>query len=259
MIKNTQIFSVVNQKGGVGKTTTTINLGAAMAAIGKRVLLIDLDPQGNLSTGLGFDSSDRSPSSYDLLMNDVSINETIRESIIPLLNIIPADIDLSGIEIELASDGDRTNKLRDVIHKLNLDYDCIFIDCPPSLGVITLNALVASTSILVPLQCEFFALEGLAQLIKTIERVKSKLNRKLLIEGVILTMYDKRNNLSMDVVNDARDHLGSRVFETIVPRNVRLSEAPSHGLPAIIYDQNCYGSKAYIKLAKELLVRIENK
>ncbi len=256
MIKN-KVFSVVNQKGGVGKTTTTINLGTAMAAIGKRVLLIDLDPQGNLSTGLGLSQNERSPSSYDLLINNINIEEAIRPSSIPNLSILPAELDLSGVEIELASDNDRTIKLRNLKTSLKKKYDYVFIDCPPSLGVLTLNALVASDSIIVPLQCEFFALEGLAQLIKTVDRVKDNLNPSLLIEGVVLTMYDKRNNLSEDVVNDARSHLGERVFNTIIPRNVRLSEAPSHGMPAIVYDQNCHGSKAYINLAKELISRLE--
>ena len=252
-----KVFSVVNQKGGVGKTTTTINLGTAMAAIGKKVLLVDLDPQGNLSTGLGLNKNDGNPSSYDLLVNDIKIDRAIRSSAIPNLSILPADMDLSGIEIELAQYENRAKRLSNLkINSIN-KFDYVFIDCPPSLGILTLNALAASDSIIVPLQCEFFALEGLAQLIKTIERVKANLNPALLIEGVILTMYDKRNNLSEDVVSDAKAHLGDRVFNTIVPRNVRLSEAPSHGMPAIIYDQSCLGSRAYINLAKELIFRLE--
>ena len=259
-MNNINIFAIVNQKGGVGKTTTTINLGTAMAAIGKKVLLVDLDPQGNLSTGLGCGLDKRAPSTYDLVLSDeVNIEDTIRESVIPSLSLVPSEIDLSGIEIELANDTTRNVKLSKKMTKLNNKYDYIFIDCPPSLGILTLNALVASGSVLVPLQCEFFALEGLAQLIKTIEIVKTNLNPSLLIEGVILTMFDKRNNLSVDVANDAKKHLGNRVFKTIIPRNIRLSEAPSHGLPAIVYDQNCRGSQSYIKLAKELLTRLNDR
>lgn len=256
MTHNLKIISIVNQKGGVGKTTTAINLGTALAAIDKKVLLVDLDPQGNLSTGIGVTEKQRKQSAYDLIIESFSINETIQETKIPNLKIIPSHINLSGIEFELAADDERTSKLNNKINNLDKDYDFVFIDCPPSLGILTVNSLVASNSVLVPLQCEFYALEGLAQLLRTIEKVRENLNPNLLLEGVILTMFDSRNRLSEDVVEDAREHLGKKVFDTVIPRNVRLSEAPSHGLPAIIYDQNCVGSLAYIALAKELINRL---
>jgi chromosome partitioning protein len=256
MKNNLKIISIVNQKGGVGKTTTAINLGTALAAIDKKILLIDLDPQGNLSTGIGVTEKQRKISVYDLITQSSSINKTILETKIPNLKIIPSNINLSGIEFELAADEDRTNKLNKKINELKEGYDFVLIDCPPSLGILTVNSLVASDSVLVPLQCEFYALEGLAQLLRTIEKIKDNLNPNLFLEGVILTMFDSRNRLSDDVVADAREHLGKKVFETIIPRNVRLSEAPSHGLPAIIYDQRCIGSLAYIDLAKELINRL---
>ncbi|MBV68799.1 MAG: chromosome partitioning protein ParA [Pelagibacterales bacterium] len=256
MKNNLKIISIVNQKGGVGKTTTAINLGTALAAIDKKILLIDLDPQGNLSTGIGVTEKQRNISVYDLITQSYSISKTIQETKIPNLKIIPSNINLSGIEFELAADEDRTNKLNKKINELKEGYDFVLIDCPPSLGILTVNSLVASDSVLVPLQCEFYALEGLAQLLRTIEKIKDNLNPDLFLEGVILTMFDSRNRLSDDVVADAREHLGKKVFETIIPRNVRLSEAPSHGLPAIIYDQKCIGSLAYIDLAKELINRL---
>ena len=256
MRDNFKIISIVNQKGGVGKTTTAINLGTALAAIDKKILLIDLDPQGNLSTGIGVTEKQRKISVYDLIIQDSSIHQTIQETRIPNLKIIPSNINLSGIEFELATDEDRTNKLNNKINDLKEGYDFVLIDCPPSLGILTVNSLVASDSVLVPLQCEFYALEGLAQLLRTIEKIKDNLNPNLFLEGVILTMFDSRNRLSDDVVADAREHLGKKVFDTIIPRNVRLSEAPSHGLPAIIYDQKCVGSAAYIDLAKELINRL---
>ena len=256
MKNNLKIISIVNQKGGVGKTTTAINLGTALAAIDKKILLIDLDPQGNLSTGIGVTEKQRTNSVYDLITQSLSIHKTIQETKIPNLKIIPSNINLSGIEFELAADEDRTNKLNNKINSLAGEYDVVLIDCPPSLGILTVNSLVASDSVLVPLQCEFYALEGLAQLLRTIEKVKENLNPNLFLEGVVLTMFDSRNRLSDDVVADAREHLGKKVFETIIPRNVRLSEAPSHGLPAIIYDQKCIGSLAYIDLAKELINRL---
>tara|TARA_E500000178_G_C17020519_1_gene755301 strand:+ start:162 stop:938 length:777 start_codon:yes stop_codon:yes gene_type:complete len=256
MRDNFKIISIVNQKGGVGKTTTAINLGTALAAIDKKILLIDLDPQGNLSTGIGVTEKQRKISVYDLIIQDSSIHQTIQETRIPNLKIIPSNINLSGIEFELATDEDRTNKLNNKINDLKEEYDFVLIDCPPSLGILTVNSLVASDSVLVPLQCEFYALEGLAQLLRTIEKIKDNLNPNLFLEGVILTMFDSRNRLSDDVVSDAREHLGKKVFDTIIPRNVRLSEAPSHGLPAIIYDQKCVGSAAYIDLAKELINRL---
>ena len=252
-----KVISVVNQKGGVGKTTTAVNLSTALAAIEKKVLLIDLDPQGNLSTGLGFNSKDRKTTTYDLIMDDdFSIEDTILHTRVPGLHIIASSINLSGIEFELANDIEKNIKLLNKIKNLKDKYDYLIIDCPPSLGILTVNALVASNSLLVPLQCEFYALEGLAQLLKTIETIKNNLNSNLHLEGVVLTMYDSRNRLSEDVISDARKHLGDRVFNTIIPRNVKLSEAPSHGLPAILYDRKCSGSLAYINLAKEFVSRL---
>ena len=252
-----KIISIVNQKGGVGKTTTTINLGTALAAIDKKILLIDLDPQGNLSTGIGISKSQRNESIYNVIANNSSIKSAVKETKIPNLKIVPSNLNLSGIEFELATDNDRAKKLINKFNALEDEYDFIFIDFPPSLGILTVNSLAASGSVLVPLQCEFYALEGLAQLLKTIEKVKENMNPTLHLEGIILTMFDSRNRLSEDVVNDAREHLGDKVFKTIIPRNVRLSEAPSHALPAIIYDQTCAGSLAYINLAKELINRLK--
>ena len=252
-----KISSIVNQKGGVGKTTTTINLGTALAAIDKKILLIDLDPQGNLSTGIGISKSQRNLSIYDVIANNEAIKSTIINTKIPNLKIVPSHLNLSGIEFELATDNERGKKLVNKFNNLEEEFDFVFIDCPPSLGILTVNSLAASSSVLVPLQCEFYALEGLAQLLKTVEKVKENMNPKLFLEGVILTMFDTRNRLSEDVVNDAREHLGEKVFKTIIPRNVRLSEAPSHALPAIIYDQTCTGSLAYINLAKELINRLK--
>ena len=251
-----KVISIVNQKGGVGKTTTAVNLSTALAAIEKKVLLIDLDPQGNLSTGLGFSFIDRKVTVYDLLMDEkFSIEDTIVKTQIPGLHIISSSINLSGIELELANEKQKNIKLYNKINHLGDEYDYIIIDCPPSLGILTVNALVASNSVIVPLQCEFYALEGLAQLLRTVESIKNNLNANLHLEGVVLTMYDSRNRLSEDVISDAREHLGDRVFNTIIPRNVKLSEAPSHGLPVILYDRKCSGSLAYIKLAKEFVSR----
>jgi len=219
-------------------------------------LLIDLDPQDNLSTGLGFSSKDRTVTVYDLIMDEeFSIEDTIVKTKIPGLHIISSSINLSGIEFELANETEKNLKLFNKLNNLNNEYDYIIIDCPPSLGILTVNALVASNSLIVPLQCEFYALEGLAQLLRTIETIKNNLNESLYLEGVVLTMYDSRNRLSEDVISDARKHLGDKVFATIIPRNVKLSEAPSHGLPAILYDRKCSGSLAYIKLAKEFISR----
>jgi chromosome partitioning protein len=252
-----QIIAVANQKGGVGKTTTAINLATGLAATGRKVLIIDLDPQGNASTGLGLYPKDRHHTSYDVLSNDCKMEEAVQETLIPGLFIIPSTVDLSGAELELAAADRRGQRLRDAFFNFEqaAAYDYVLIDCPPSLGILTLNALVAAHSILVPLQCEFFALEGLSQLLNTVERVRSNFNPKLRIQGVVLTMFDKRNNLSEQVAADVRSYLGDVVYKTIIPRNVRISEAPSHGKPAMLYDHRCAGSRAYIQLASEMLKR----
>lgn len=247
-------IAIANQKGGVGKTTTAINMATAMAATGWRTLLIDLDPQGNASTGLGIDAASREVSSYDLLVDEMPIGETTVETSIPGLDIVPATVDLSGAEVELVSVEERTARLQTALQS-HRDHDICFIDCPPSLGLLTLNALCAADTLLVPLQCEFFALEGLSQLLQTVERLQQRFNPSLDIIGVALTMYDRRNRLTDQVADDVRDCLGNLVFETVIPRNVRLSEAPSHGLPALVYDHSCVGSRAYIALARELIGR----
>lgn len=247
--------AIANQKGGVGKTTTAINIATALAATGWRTLLLDLDPQGNASTGIGIDAPHRVRSSYDVVVDGTPIAECIQPTQIPNLDIVPATVDLSGAEVELVAVENRTDRLRDALSD-DLNYDICFIDCPPSLGLLTLNALTAADTLLVPLQCEFFALEGLSQLLQTVERVQQRFNPDLGIVGVVLTMFDRRNRLTDQVADDVRSCLGGLVFDATIPRNVRLSEAPSHGLPALIYDHGCAGSRAYMALARELIARI---
>jgi len=255
-------IAVANQKGGVGKTTTTINVSTALAASGYRVLMVDLDPQGNASTGLGVSHRDRTRNIYDVLTGDCGISECVRPSGIPGLDVVPANVDLSGAEVELVDVAERSFRLRDALDRAAREgstWDVCLIDCPPSLGLLTINALVASNSVLVPLQCEFFALEGLSLLLQSIDRIQKRFNPELSILGVALTMYDRRNRLTDQVADDVRGILGRLVFETVIPRNVRLSEAPSHGLPALIYDHRCAGSQAYIELARELIARLPSK
>ena len=252
----TKIIAIANQKGGVGKTTTAINLATAMAAIEKKILLIDADPQSNASTGLGLLEEDRNPSLYNLLTDKKFNPNSIKETKIPYLNIIASTIDLAASEIELAEMDDRENVMKNILNKI-AGYDYLFIDCPPALGLLTINSLVASDSVIIPLQCEFFALEGLSSLISTIETIKSTLNPQIQIEGIVLTMFDRRNSLSALVEEDVRGHFGKKVYKTVIPRNVRISEAPSHGKPVLIYDTTCVGSMAYIGLAKEVIFNQE--
>jgi len=251
----TRIISVVNQKGGVGKTTTAVNMATALAAIGKRVLIIDLDPQGNASTGFGITAAQRHVNSYHVLIGDASLEEATVATSIPKLDIAPATIDLTGAEIELVNMDAREFQLKRALSGIPPRWDYVVIDCPPSLGLLTINALTASDAVLIPLQCEFYALEGLSHLLKTIKLVQGKLNPELSIHGVVLTMYDKRNKLTEQIEQDVRSFLGADVYQTVIPRNVRISEAPSHGQPAIIYDMKCPGSQAYLKLAREVIRR----
>jgi len=252
-----RVLAIANQKGGVGKTTTAINLATALAAVGEKVLLIDSDPQGNATTGLGVAHEDRGQGTYELLIGEATFAETIHQTQVPNLSIIPATMELSGAELELMDLERRQHRLADALDTAgaDLDYDHVLIDCPPSLTLLTVNAMAAADAVLVPLQCEFFALEGLSQLLRTVERVRASLNPALEVQGVVLTMFDKRNNLSEQVAADVRGFLGDKVYDTVIPRNIRLSEAPSHGVPALIYDLRCPGSTAYMALAREVMRR----
>jgi chromosome partitioning protein len=250
-----RVLAVANQKGGVGKTTTAINLATALAAVGERVLLIDSDPQGNASTGLGLTHDEREPGTYELLMGAAELDEVIRPTKVPNLMIVPANVELAGAELEMMDLDRRQHRLKDAIEGRVGGFDHVLIDCPPSLTLLTVNAMVAADAVLVPLQCEFFALEGLGQLLRTVERIRGTLNPTLDVQGVVLTMFDKRNNLSDQVAADVRGFLGDKVYETVIPRNVRISEAPSHGVPALIYDHRAPGSTAYMALAREVIKR----
>ena len=253
-----RIITIANQKGGVGKTTTAINLATALAAIGERVLIIDLDPQGNASTGLGIDRRDRSVSSYDVLVGDLDLEQAAMQTAVPGLSIVPSTLDLLGIEMEIANAPDRVVRLRNAVRASAgraAGYSYVLIDCPPSLNLLTLNSMAAADSVLVPLQCEFFALEGLSQLLETVEQVRNSINPDLTIQGIVLTMFDGRNNLANQVVDDVRAHMGEKVYDTVIPRNVRISEAPSYGKPALLYDLKCSGSQAYLQLASEVIRR----
>jgi len=252
-----RVLVIANQKGGVGKTTTAINLGTALAAVGEKVLLIDSDPQGNASTGLGVGRALRKVTLYDVLMGERTVLDAVVKTSVPGLDLAPSDPDLSGIELELGQQARRSFKLRDALEPVRQagDYTYVLIDCPPSLNLLTVNAMAAADAVLVPLQCEFFALEGLTQLMRTIDLVHGSLNPRLEIQGVVLTMYDRRNSLSEQVARDVRTHFGETVYQTVIPRNVRVSEAPSFGKPALVYDLKCAGSQAYLKLAREVVLR----
>lgn len=256
--KPPRIITVANQKGGVGKTTTAINLATALAAIDNTVLIVDLDPQGNASTGLGIDRKRRKISTYDLLVGNCGLAETLVQTAVPRLYVAPSTLDLLGVEMEISQLPDRAYRLKNAIRDYipnDISFDFILIDCPPSLNLLTINAMAAASALIVPLQCEFFALEGLSQLLQTVEQVKKSLNPDLKIHGIALTMFDPRNNLSNQVVEDVREFMGDQVYDTVIPRNVRISEAPSHGKPAILYDLKCAGSQAYLKLAAEVIKR----
>jgi chromosome partitioning protein len=255
-----RVLAIANQKGGVGKTTTAINLGTALAAIGEHVLIVDLDPQGNASTGLGIERRARRTSTYDVLTGAAPMRDAVVPTAVPQLFIAPSTMDLSGLELEIGQARDRAFRLRSALANINsgtrnFDFTYVLVDCPPSLNLITVNAMAAADSILVPLQCEFFALEGLSQLLKTVEQVKTTLNPNLTIHGIVLTMYDSRNNLANQVVADVRQFMGRKVYETMIPRNVRISEAPSYGKPVLVYDLKCVGSEAYLRLATEIIQR----
>jgi chromosome partitioning protein len=261
LAKPPRVLAVANQKGGVGKTTTAINLGTALAAIGEEVLIIDLDPQGNASTGLGIDRRNRQHSTYDVLIGEATLRDSIVATAVPRLHLAPSTLDLSGLELEIGQARDRAFRLRNALAPLSTvaagqpRFTYVLVDCPPSLNLLTINAMAAANAILVPLQCEFFALEGLSQLLKTVESVRAQLNPDLTIHGIVLTMYDARNNLSGQVVADVREFMGRKVYDTIIPRNVRVSEAPSYGKPVLVYDLKCSGSEAYLRLATEIIQR----
>jgi chromosome partitioning protein len=261
LAKPPRVLAVANQKGGVGKTTTAINLGTALAAIGEEVLIIDLDPQGNASTGLGIDRRNRQHSTYDILIGEATLRDAVVATAVPRLHLAPSTLDLSGLELEIGQARDRAFRLRNALAPLSTvaagqpKFTYVLVDCPPSLNLLTINAMAAANAILVPLQCEFFALEGLSQLLKTVEQVRAQLNPDLTIHGIVLTMYDARNNLSGQVVADVREFMGRKVYDTIIPRNVRVSEAPSYGKPVLVYDLKCSGSEAYLRLATEIIQR----
>ncbi|WP_137130616.1 ParA family protein [Rhizobium sp. FY34] len=256
MFDTNRIITIANQKGGVGKTTTAINLATALAAIGERVLIVDLDPQGNASTGLGIDRRERKISSFDVMMGTQSVALAAVETAVPNLFIVPSTMDLLGLEMEIGRESDRAFRLRRALQTEEArQFSYILLDCPPSFNLLTVNAMAAAHSVLVPLQCEFFALEGLSQLLETVDQVRQTVNPGLDIQGIVLTMFDARNNLAQQVVNDVRTHLGEKVYHTLIPRNVRVSEAPSYGKPAILYDLKCAGSQAYLQLASEVIQR----
>ncbi|CAH1658130.1 ParA family protein [Chelatococcus asaccharovorans] len=262
--QNVRVLALANQKGGVGKTTTAINLGTALAAIGERVLIVDLDPQGNATTGLGIDRRSRRISTYDVMTGAARLVDAVIETAVPNLAVAPSTLDLLGVELEIASSRDRAHRLTQAIKSVSEPvtpdghtggFTYVLIDCPPSLNLLTINALTAADAVVVPLQCEFFALEGLSQLLKTVDQVRAALNPRLTIHGVVLTMYDPRNNLAGQVVADVRQFMGKKVYDTVIPRNVRVSEAPSHGKPVLLYDLKCAGAQAYLKLASEVIQR----
>jgi chromosome partitioning protein len=256
VFERNRIITIANQKGGVGKTTTAINLATALAAIGERVLIVDLDPQGNASTGLGIERRNRKLSSYDLMVGESNVADAALATAVPNLYIVPSTMDLLGVEMEISQHSDRVFKLRKALSSSDaMAFSYILLDCPPSFNLLTMNAMAAAHSVLVPLQCEFFALEGLSQLLETVNQVRRTVNPRLDIQGIVLTMFDARNNLAQQVVNDVRSHLGEKVYHTLIPRNVRVSEAPSYGKPAILYDLKCAGSQAYLQLASEVIQR----